>query len=137
MTKTIIKVPSFVDDPLVGRCLAAFPKWLFHDKIIIHNNIFSYKCLKVSTKSKDKVFNLDNIYKFQLSKKELSAFSKEGKYDAYANVGTEISLYLIDKNEMRHELIPRFITTIGLRKWDKFINELHSVTGFPVEEIIE
>jgi hypothetical protein len=46
-------------------------------------------------------------------------------------------LYLIDKNDIRHELIPRFIVTISHRKWDKFINELHVVTGFLVEEIIE
>ena len=132
-----IRVPSFIDDPVGGRCITPLPIGLFHDQLIIENKTLTYKSSKLSSKSKNQTFNLEDISKFLLLKKEVSCWTEDFKLDPYARIGTEIVLYFVDNNGVNHELIPRFLVTPGQKQWDNFLNELCKATGFSVEEVNE
>ena len=133
---TKIKVPSFIDDPIADRCITPLPTGIFHDQLVIEDETLTYKSSKLSSKP-NKKFKLGDESKLLLLKKEVSCVTEDLKLDPYASTGTEFVLYIIDYSGVTHELIPRFLVSLGQKQWDNFLNELSKYTGLSVEEVNE
>ena len=132
-----IRVPLFMDDPLIGRFIAFFPIPIFCDLIIIENRQLIYTDSKLSIK-RNKSFDLKNIEKLLLVKTEVTPWTPDHKLDPYGLIGTAIELYLVDNGGEKHTLIPKFIMNVhnwGLKKWNKFLSELSAHSGLPLEEV--
>ncbi len=127
-----IKVPSIGDDPLVGRSLSPMPVGIFYDYITIKDGKFSYIGSKISS-NLTKSYELNTIANLLLEKKEVSCWTKDHKLDPYARIGTEMTLYLVDANGVKHELIPKFNIGSGQKKWDQFIEQLCHQSGLRIE----
>jgi hypothetical protein len=140
-----ISVPYFQDDPLFGRMiiLNLFPfnvfGGIFHDYIIIEDDMLIYKGSITSMRKRD-IYYLKDMAKLLMEKRNVSCFSREGKFDFFGRLGIEIELLLVDKEGNRHVLIHRFM--IGnspymdrsQKVWDQFLNKLCKYSGLPLEE---
>jgi len=142
-----IMVPWFFDDPLIGRYISVLPTLdIFHHYIIIENGILTYEGSITSFKKRIS-YELANITKILLRKRDISCFTKEGKLDAWVclqQAGTEIELSLVDIEGKSHVLIPtfrfylmspNFIVNRGHKEWNRFLSELCRYSGLPLEEI--
>jgi len=144
-----IRVPCFFDDPLIGRVISItqLPTLgIFHDYIIIENGMLTYKGSITSLKNRIS-FNLENITKLLLRKREVSCWTKEGKLDFWVclqRAGTDIELSLVDIEGKIHVLIPifrfylmtpYFIIHRQQKEWNRFLSELCKYSGLPLEEI--
>ena len=137
--KKKIRVPSFIDDPLIGRCITPFPLGIFHDYIIIDNETLLYKGSKLSSKLQ-KSFSVKNILKLLVGKRNVSCWTKDHRWDPYGRIGTDIELYLVDTDGEKHELLPKFSMNVagwGQKEWDRFLSELCEFSGLPLEEVNE
>ena len=134
-----IRVPLFMDDPILGRMIAFFPIPIFCDLIIIENKQLKYIGSKLSTKH-NKSFDLTNIKKILLLKKKLTGLTKDYRLDPWGRIGTEVELFLVDINDKRQMLIPKFFINVhnmGQKKWDRFMNKLCKYSDLPLEESSE
>lgn len=103
-----IKIPQFIDDPIVGRTLVASPTPFIlpfmHDHILIEEGTLWLKYSKTSS-TPPKSFRIEDISKIIVAEKEVSCWDKDNmKFDLYSPTGTEISLYLVDNNGNKNEL---------------------------------
>lgn len=140
-----IRVPTIINDPMVGRLIISIPLrdrlispplGFFTDYIIIDNEKLEYRGSKISFKAR-KSFYLKSISKFLVRKWSLSCWTKDHKLDFYGRLGTDIVLYLVDTDGEKHELIPRFMMNAakrGKKDWDRFLFELCGYSGLPLEE---
>lgn len=136
-TTVKIKVPDFIDDPILGRYFDPFtpriPLEIFHDYLIIDNETLTYQGL---TRSTTKFFNLKDIAKILMEKRQISCFTKDFNLDFGVRPGIEISLSLVGLDGKRHVLIPSFFLDRGEQEWNRFLSELCRHTCLPLEEII-
>ena len=139
MTETKkIRVPFFLDDPLIGRCITPLPLGIFHGYIIIDNEMLLYKESKSSKLQKS--FSLKNLQKLLVRKRNVSCWTKDHRWDPYGRIGTDIELYLVDTDGEKHELLPKFSMNVagwGQKEWDRFLSELCEFSGLPLEEVNE
>ena len=122
--KVKIRVPLFMDDPLIGRFIAFSPIPIFCDHIIIENGQLIYTGSRISTKQK-KSFSLETIEKLLLIKTKVTPWTKDHRLDPYGLIGTAIELYLVDNIGEKHILIPKFIINVhnwGLKQWNRFLS---------------
>jgi len=133
--KVKILIPSFLDDPIVGRYLMGniLPLWInpFADFIMIDDDKLTFK---------KETFNLKTIDKLLLVKTEVTPWTPDHKLDLYGLIGTAIELYLVDNSGEKHILIPRFLMNVhhwGQKTWNRFLYELSAHSGLPIEEICE
>jgi len=118
---------------------------VFHDYVIIEKGMLTYKG-SITSLNKNISFNLKNITKLLLRKREVSCWSKGGKLDFWAclqRAGTEIELSLLDIEGKVHVLIPTFrfyqlgieyVNRKGQQIWNRFLNELCEYSGLNIEE---
>lgn len=131
-----IKVPSFIDDPMVGRVIFPLTFGIFQDKIIIKNGILTYVPSKISGKQ-EKSFSLRNITKIILGKRKVSCWTKDHKLDPYGVSGTKNALSFVLDDGEKYELIPFSLVDKGQRQWDRFLHNLVESSGLPIEELQE
>jgi len=134
-----IRVPSFIDDPIVGRFISPIPWGVFTDHIIIDNGVLLYEGSILSQKNK-KSFKLENIKNVLVLKTKLTPWTKDHKLDIYGRLGTDIEIYLVDIDGEEHELLPRF--SMGVAGWGQkelnfFLSELCELSGLQLEEANE
>jgi hypothetical protein len=99
-----IKMPAFLDDPIVGRILIGFSNINpFAESLIIDND-------KLTLKKKS--FHLNTIEKLLLVKTEVTPWTHDHKLDPYGLIGTAIELYLVDNSGEKHILIPKFMMNV-------------------------
>jgi membrane-anchored glycerophosphoryl diester phosphodiesterase (GDPDase) len=84
-----LRVPLFIDDPLIGRFIAFFPIPIFCDLIIIQNRRLIYTGSKLSAKQ-NKSFALNNMKSFLLTKKKLTGLTKDFRLDPWGLIGTAV-----------------------------------------------
>jgi len=78
--------------------------------------------------------------KILLEKRKVSCFTRDGNWDFWGRLGTEIELFLVDKENQRHMLIPSFLIIPDiflkrvLKDLDRFLKELSRYSGLPIEE---
>jgi hypothetical protein len=133
--KVKIRVPLFMDDPILGRIIAFSPIPIFSDLILIEHGQLIYSGSKFSTKQA-KSFNLKKIEKMLLMKTEVTPWTSDHRLDPYGLIGTAIELYLVDRRGESHLLIPKFIVNVhnwGLKKWNRFLSDLSKHSGLPIE----
>ncbi len=131
----------FMDDPLVGRyCIGVSFIPFFSDHILIEKRKLTYIGSYLSTK-RDGSFDLDYMRKFLLLKTELSPWKEDHKVDLYARAGTDAELYIVDANNKRFLLIPKFTLNFNIifaeNSWKRFINKLCKYSDLPLEEVVE
>ncbi|MBT8358482.1 MAG: hypothetical protein KJO61_12025 [Deltaproteobacteria bacterium] len=134
-----IRVPYFLDDPLIGRCITPLPFGFSPAYIIVDNEILLYKESELSS-NLEKSFSLKNILKLLLRKRKVSCWTKDHRWDPYGRVGTDIELYLVDTDGEKHELLPKFSMNVagwGQKDLDRFLSELCEFSGLPLEEVDE
>ena len=134
-----LRVPLFIDDPIIGRFIAFFPIPIFCDLIIIENRQLIYTGSKLSTKP-NKSFDLNDMKSFLLTKKKLTGLTKDFRIDPWGLIGTAVELYILDIKDNKHLLILKFIinaNNMGLKKWDRFLNKLCKYSDLPLEESIQ
>ena len=122
-------MPSFLDDPIVGRAFIGFSKNPFAEFLIIDNDRLILK---------KKSFNLKTIEKLLLVKTEITPWTHDHKLDPYGLIGTANELYLVDNSGKKHILIPKFMINVhnwGLKKWNRFLSKLSELSGLPLEEL--
>ena len=115
--KVKIKMPSFLDDPIVGRAFIGFSINPFAEFLIIDNDRLILK---------KKSFNLKTIEKLLLVKTEITPWTHDHKLDPYGLIGTANELYLVDNSGKKHILIPKFMINVhnwGLKKWNRFLSK--------------
>jgi hypothetical protein len=148
LSKTVkIRVPRIIDDPILGRVMAPtlFPfdivMWIYNEYITIENGILTHKGSIMSGRTK-RSFQLKDIVKLMLEKREVSCFDKEGKLNIWGRLGTEIEISLVDTKGKRYILISRFMLNnispfMGKvqKEWDNFISDLCKYSGLPLEEM--
>ena len=127
--KVKIKLPIFLDDPIIGRTFIGFSINPFAEFLIIDND-------KLTLKKKS--FNLKTIENLLLVKTEITPWTHDHKLDPYGLIGTAIELYLVDNSGKKHILIPKFMINglnWGLKKWNRFLSKLSELSGLPLEEL--
>jgi hypothetical protein len=138
------KTPAFIDDQLAGgRYIWPIPILSFifggNGSITIHNGILTYKESYFSS-SPPKSFDLSKISKllvvrtkYQRSAEDYNLFSlKTPRANFY------LELFLIDKNEEEHILIPSFVDNsvfLSRRRWNNFLSKLKKFSYLPLETI--
>ena len=114
--KKRIRVPTFMDDPVVGRFISAIPFTcrficppldLFSDHIVIDGDNLVFKRSKTSYQG-DKTYYLKNIAKLLVRKRKTSCWKKDHTINLFGIAGTEIELNIVDINGAAHVLIPKF-----------------------------
>jgi hypothetical protein len=144
MTKlTKIRVPYFIDDPILAPCptisplpFGTFTFGINADYIIIENEKLIYKASKMSIFS-NRSFDLSEIDHLVVLSKKVTCWKKDFSLDMWGRLGTDIKLDLLDSKGGRHPLIQRFFmlsTGTGQKVWEKFLEELRSCLK---KEIIE
>ncbi len=111
----------------------------FYDYIYIKDRQLIYKTSENSTK-KNQSFDLDNIKKLLLSKKKCAGLTKDFKFDLWGLIGTEIELYIVDAENNRDILIPKFLIPangFGQKRWETFLYELCEYSNLPFEKLVE
>ncbi|MCP3928648.1 MAG: hypothetical protein GY705_06055 [Bacteroidetes bacterium] len=132
-----IRVPFIVDDPITGRTISPFPLGVFDEYIFLEEGKLIYKHSKISTKA-NKSYSLKDLKKITEKTKKISPFKKDFNLDLIGRFGTEVTLDLVDINGDSHRFIPKFlITTYGHKEWDRFLDELQSLSGLPLETLKE
>ena len=129
--KVKIRMPTFLEDPIVGRTFIGFRINPFEEFLIIDND-------KLILKKKS--FNLKTIEKFLIVKTEVTPWTHDHKLDPYGLIGTAIELYLVDNSGTKHILIPKFMMNVhnwGLKKWNRFLSELSKHSGLTLEVLNE
>lgn len=127
--KVKIKMPAFLDDPIVGRAFIGFSINPFAESLIIDNDKLTLK---------KKTYNLKTIEKLLLVKTKVTPWTKDHRLDPYGLIGTAVELYLVDNSGEEHILIPKFMINVhkwGLKKWNKFLSKLSEISGLPLEEL--
>jgi hypothetical protein len=136
MSETIkIKIPYILDDPIVGRTMSPIPIPLktLNDYLIIENEILRYKGSITSSRA-IKSFNLKNIAKILLQKRDFPCLTKKYHYDLWAGGRIEIELSLVDIEGKSHVLIPKFFIDRGQKALNRFLTELCKYSSLPLEE---
>jgi hypothetical protein len=130
-----IRIPYIFDDPIVGRTMSPIqiPLRTFNDYLIIENEILRYKGSVASSRA-IKSFNLKNIAKILLQKREFPCLTKEHHYDFWTGGRIEIELSLVDIEGERHILIPKFFIDRGQKALNRFLSELCKYSSLPLEE---
>ena len=143
--KKIIRFPTILDDPVVGRHLAPFPIAsrliqpplnVFTDQIVVDGDRLTLERSKTSIQ-KEISFDLHKIAKFLIKMKHTSCWSKDHRLKPFAALGREIELYLVDTDGGLHLLVPKFLIDAserGKSDWVRFLSELREASGLPLEE---
>ena len=136
MSKTAkIKVPFFVDDPIAGRCLSLLPLG-FHDTVVVEEGFLRYVPRTMSPNPK-KTFELKKIKNILLLERTYTGWTKEGRADPVNPSGSVFTVFIVDKDGGKHELIPLFRMDYRRRKMSQFLSELSESIGREVEIVTE
>ncbi len=130
-----IQVPAIIDDPIVGRCSAAFPIFSAFDYVIIKNGRIGYK--KALEPAPKKIFKVNEIDKILLIKRDVSCWTKNQKIDLWSRNGTEMEISILFNNGDKHVLIPTFLLSKAKKDWVLFLEELRDSTELSLEEVHE
>jgi len=125
--KVKIKMPSFLDDPLIGRAFIGFSINPWAEFLIIDNGKLTLK---------KKTFDLKKVHKILSIETEVTPWTRDHSMDPNGLIGTAIELYIVDNSGEKYILVPKFLMNVhnwGLKKWNRFLSDLSEHSGRPLE----